>query len=354
MAEPDGGNGFQTCPAAARIEAPVCSVCIANYNGEKLLDDCLQSVLTQQTEGAIEVIVHDDASTDASVELLRSKYPQVEVLVSHANVGFCIANNRMAAIARGDYVLLLNNDAALAPDAIARLLDMATSLRQPAILTLPQLDWETGTLVDRGCLLDPFFNPIPNLDPNRDEVAYVIGACLWCPRETWLALGGFPEWMESIGEDLYLCNLARLRGIPVRALRESHYRHHQGMSFGGNRADGGLRTSIRRRQLSERNKTRALMVLAPGFVMWPLLGIHLVMLACEGIVLSLLRRDATLLREVYLPALATPFRESTALRKRRHDVQKTRTVSLRKWFSAVRWRLRKLALLRRYGVPAVQ
>lgn len=334
--------------------APRISVCIANYNGEHLLGDCIDSVLAQDLPETIEIIVHDDASTDGSLALLRERYPGAKVIPSKSNVGFCIANNRMVEAATGEFVLLLNNDAALAPDAVRHLLDMAERIECPSILTLPQIDWENGTLVDRGCLLDPFFNPIPNLDDKYDEVAYVIGACLWCPRETWNALGGFPEWMESIGEDLYLCNLARLRGIPVRALRESHYRHRQGASFGGNRADGGLRTSIRRRRLSESNKTRALMVLMPGPTMWPLLWAHLIALAGEGLVLSLLRRDATLLREVYLPALATPFRECAVLRVRRRDAQASRTVSVRKWFSAARWQFRKLSMLRSYGVPVVR
>lgn len=341
-------------PGLSAPAHPRVSVCIANFDGEALLPACIDSVLAQATGAAVEIFVHDDCSRDVSVRLLRERYPSVHVLASDENVGFCIGNNRMVARARGDFVLLLNNDAALAPDAIERLLEMAELMGRPAILTLPQVDWETGALVDRGCLLDPFFNPIPNLDADRDEVAYVIGACLWCPRETWHALGGFPEWMESIGEDLYLCNLARLRCIPVRALRESHYRHRQGASFGGNRADGGLRTSIRRRRLSERNKTRALIVLAPGPTMWPLLALHLLALAGEGLVLSLLRREAPLLREVYIPALATPFREYAVLRVRRLDAQETRTVSVRKWFSAVRWQLRKLAMLRSYGVPTVR
>lgn len=332
---------------------PRVSVCIANFDGEVLLPACIDSVLTQSTNAAIEILVHDDCSRDASVRILREHYPSVHVLASDENVGFCISNNRMVARARGDFVLLLNNDAALAPDAIGHLLEMAELMGHPALLTLPQLDWESGTLVDRGCLLDPFLNPIPNLDANQDEIAFVIGACLWCPRETWHALGGFPEWMESIGEDLYLCNLARLRGIPVRVLRKSHYRHRQGASFGGNRADGGLRTSIRRRRLSERNKTRALIVLAPGPTMWPLLAMHLFALAGEGFVLSLIRLDTTLFREIYLPAIATPFRECGVLRKRRRDVQESRTVSVRKWFSAVRWQLRKLAMLRIYGIPTV-
>lgn len=343
----------QQYPALNRPSAPVCSVCIANYNGAAILDECIASVLAQRVDGDIEIIVHDDASTDGSIPLLRERYPQVELLVSQENVGFCASNNRMASHARGEYILLLNNDAALCPEALDTLVSAARAGR-PGILTLPQYDWESGNLVDRGCLLDPFCNPIPNLDPKRHEVAYVIGACMFLPRFVWNDLDGLPEWFESIGEDMYLCGLARLRGLPVTALAASGYRHRQGATFGGNRADAGLRTSIRRRRLSERNKTRTLMILTPGLAMWPLLFTHLWALAIEGFVLSMLRRDVTLLGEIYLPALREPFREWVALRTRRREVQAERTISVTGWFSVVRWQLRKVAMLARYGIPKVR
>jgi GT2 family glycosyltransferase len=330
-------------------------VCIANFDGEALLPGCIDSVLAQDSGAAIELLVHDDASRDGSVALLRARYPYVHVLASEENVGFCIGNNRMVEAANGEFVLLLNNDATLQPDAIRQLLADAERHATPAILTLPQYDWATGTLVDRGCLLDPFCNPIPNLDATRIDVAYVIGACLWCPREAWHALGGFPEWMESLAEDLYLCGAARLRGVSVRALSTSGYRHRQGATFGGNRAGtDGLQTSVKRRRLSERNKTRALFILTPGLAMWPLLVAHLVTLAVEGLVLSLLRRDAILWRAVYGPAIATPFREASFLVPLRREVQATRVISVARWFSVVRWQLRKVALLARYGVPSVR
>lgn len=344
----------QQYPAMNRTSTPICSVCIANYNGAAMLADCLASVFAQSVVSEIEVIVHDDASTDDSVSLLRGHYPQVELLVSPENVGFCVSNNRMVAHARGEFILLLNNDAALCPGALDSLIHAAQASDRPGILTLPQYDWESGTLVDRGCLLDPFCNPIPNLDPKQSQVAYVIGACMFLPRAIWNDLGGLPEWFESIAEDMYLCGLARLRGVPVAALTASGYRHRQGTTFGGNRAERGINTSIKRRHLSERNKTRALMILTPGLLMWPLLCLHLFALTLEGAVLSIQRGDAILLRDVYGPAMITPFREWAILRTHRRDAQATRTISIAQWFSAMRWQLRKVAMLVRYGVPKVQ
>jgi GT2 family glycosyltransferase len=334
---------------------PLLSVCIANYNGAAILRDCIDSVLAQAGAHPLELIVHDDASDDGSLELLRSAYPDVRVIASEANVGFCIANNRMVRAARGEYVLLLNNDAALLPGALDALVAAARTQPRPAIFTLPQVDWQDGRLVDRGCLLDPFNNPVPNLDPARSEVAMAIGACLFLPRALWDELGGFPDWFGSIGEDLYLCGLARLRGYPVLALAHGGYRHRQGHSFGGNRPDGTrLSSTLRRRRLSERNKTLALAVLTPGLVAWPLLALHLAALVLEGVVLALARLDATLFARIYAHAAAELVRQARHGWPARRQAQRTRTVTARAYFRCFVPYPRKLALLLKHGFPTVR
>ena len=345
----------QRGPALNPDMPPRISVCIANYNGANVLGDCIDSVLAQTTDAPVEIIVHDDASTDASLQLLRERYPQVDLIASDANVGFCIANNRMVAQAQGEFVLLLNNDAALAPDALAALLQEAGQQQRQGILALPQHDWESGALVDRGCLLDPFYNPVPNTDPQRRDVAMVIGACLWIPRALWHELGGFPEWFESIGEDLYLCCRARLAGYPVQVPAASSYRHRQGASFGGNRAGtSGLATTYRRRRLSERNKTFALIVCTPAPLLWLLLPLHLLALTLEGFVLSLLRRDARLWREVYAGVWGTLWVQRKQLRAQRDAVQSAPHPLPRRYFSGFVLRLRKLDMLLRHGAPEIR
>ena len=334
------------------MSTPVCTVCIANFNGEALLPDCIDSVLQQDCDFDIEIIVHDDASTDASVDILKSRYPGVKIIESEDNVGFCISNNRMAAQANGDYLLLLNNDAALYSDALQTLFDHAQSIPEPSILSLPQYDWTTGKLVDRGCLLDPFYNPVPNTDPQRREVAYVIGACLWIPRKLWLALGGFPEWMESIAEDMYLGCRARLSGCNVLVTTESGYRHRQGVSFGGNRAGRkGLSTTYRRRYLSERNKTAVLITCTPSPFGWLLLLLHSSLLLLEGVCMTVIRRDARILGDVYYSTLKDTARHIPRLFNLRKDIQKGRKISFAVFFSAFSPRLRKMELLFRHGVP---
>ncbi len=341
-------------PAINRAERPVCSICVANYNGINLLDDCLASVFAQQGDVSIEIIVHDDASTDGSVALLRKRYPQVELLASDQNVGFCVSNNRMVEQARGEFLLLLNNDAGLHKDAIATLLAAARAKTTPAILTLPQYDWTTNTLVDRGCQLDPFYNPVPNLDATRENVAMAIGACMFLPRTLWNELGGFPDWIESIGEDMYLCCLARLRGYEVAALRSSGFRHRLGASFGGARIDGKkLSTTIRRRQLSERNKTFVLVVCTPTAAMWCLLSVHLASLLLEGLVIGVIRWDFRIFSAVYANALRSLMRERRRLFLLRKHIQSSRITSANAYFRPFTRLPYKLVMLFRYGIPKV-
>lgn len=333
---------------------PVISVCIANFNGEQLLSECIDSVLAQDVDCEVEILVHDDDSQDSSLALLANSYPQARVLVSEVNVGFCMANNRMAMQARGEYLLLLNNDATLDPGALQAFMTEMASIDGDAILTLPQYDWTTGKLVDRGCLLDPFYNPVPNTDAGRDEVAYVIGACLWIPRRLWHKLGGFPEQFGSLAEDMYLCCAARLRRIPVYCIDGSFYHHRQGASFSGNRAESGLRTTYRRRALSERNKTWVMLTCTPGWIVWPLLVVHLALLYAEGATLSLLRRDGRLWREVYRPILAGILTSREEWRTLRRRTQAARRTTQRGWWNIFVWMPRKLSLLIRHGLPEVQ
>lgn len=333
---------------------PLISVCIANFNGEHLLLDCITSVLTQRGEFDLEVLVHDDASTDASMAVLN-QFPQVRLIVSECNVGFCVANNRMVNEASGHYILLLNNDAALFHDAIDNLVRESERSARPRILSLPQYDWETAALVDRGCLLDPFNVPTPNLLRQRKQVAYVIGACLWMKRTDWLRLGGFPEWMGSIGEDLFLCSNARLQGMTVEVIQQSGYRHRQGMTFGGNRVGAdGLMTNYRRRRLSETNRAATLVICMPGLIWFPWALLHASVLAVEGIVVCVFKRSYDPWRKIYGATLSWLWGNKLMLMSVRGKIQGTRKVRVKEYVKGgYTWRFRKLSILLRHGFPKI-
>lgn len=335
--------------------SPVCSVCIANYNGINLIEACIDSVLNQDWQQFTEIIVHDDASTDGSVALIQDRYPQVKIIESRENVGFCISNNRMVAVAQGEFILLLNNDAVLLPDALRTLYSHARLAAMPAILSLPQYDAASGELIDIGNYFDPFLNPIPNRETAIKESGMVIGACLWLPKSLWEELEGFPDWFGSIAEDMYLCCVARLWGYQVLALPQSGFRHWLGSSLGGARVVGNmLSTKASRRALSERNKSFVMVLLYPWPALIPILPLHLLLLLVEGVLLSSIKRDFGLFRNVYLTCPLALWKERKRLHVLRSSIQAKNKISMCGFFSVFHWLPYKLKMLVNYGIPEIK
>jgi len=88
------------------------SVVVANWNGEAFLARCLSSALlsARRVGQPFEMIVVDDGSTDASVEIVRQQFPRVHLLARGQNRGFATTVNEGVEAARGRYIILLNND----------------------------------------------------------------------------------------------------------------------------------------------------------------------------------------------------------------------------------------------------
>lgn len=85
------------------------SVIIPNWNGKHLLKTCLTS-LEKQTLKDFEIIVVDNGSSDGSVEFLKENFPKVKIIKLDKNYGFAKAVNMGIKLARGKYIVLLNND----------------------------------------------------------------------------------------------------------------------------------------------------------------------------------------------------------------------------------------------------
>ncbi len=88
---------------------PIASIVIPNWNGAEHLPTCLES-LRRQTLPDVEVIVADNGSTDGSLPLLARDYPEAQVLALEENRGFAGACNAGMRAARGEFIVLLNND----------------------------------------------------------------------------------------------------------------------------------------------------------------------------------------------------------------------------------------------------
>ena len=109
------------------------TVVIPNYNGLKFLEDCMES-LRAQTFRDFEVLIIDNASSDGSVEFLRSNYPEARLIVNETNLGFSGAVNIGIRESHSPYVLLLNNDVKADPGFVGEL--TAAIERSPKIFSV--------------------------------------------------------------------------------------------------------------------------------------------------------------------------------------------------------------------------
>ena len=343
---------MQTTPGD---KLPHISVCIANYNGIDIIGPCLDSILNQQVDCEIEILIHDDASTDGSADFIKSKYPHVTLIESKKNIGYCKSNNLMAKNATGNYLLFLNNDVTLFSEALDVLYKYSKSCDKPHILSLPQFDMDSGEIIDYGNSLDLFLNPAANKSPDHNKIGMVIGALLWIPRLAWDEIGGFPEWFESLSEDMYLCMYALILGYNISVLHLSGYYHKVGHSFGGGKLiNNKMITTFTRRRLSERNKCYVMFLFYPMLLFYVIFPIHVLLLFAEGLLLSIIKKNNKIFFNIYSPALSSIWKYKYFLAKNRKIIQSRRKIGYLKFLSVFTFMPVKLKMFLRHGIPTIR
>lgn len=98
--------------------SPDASVIVVSFNTRDLLRECLLTLRRAADDVSYEAIVVDNASRDGSADMVATEFPWVRLIRSETNLGFAAANNRAFEIARGAYIILLNSDAFLRPNAL--------------------------------------------------------------------------------------------------------------------------------------------------------------------------------------------------------------------------------------------
>lgn len=123
------------------------SVIIPNWNGSKLLEDCLKS-LGRQTFKDFEIILVDNGSTDDSLEYVKDNYPEVKIIPLQKNFGFAKAINEGVKTSSAKYVLFLNNDTSVDKDWIKYLIARADSHPEVISVNSKLLNFYDKKLVD--------------------------------------------------------------------------------------------------------------------------------------------------------------------------------------------------------------
>jgi GT2 family glycosyltransferase len=104
--------------------APTVSIILVNWNGQHLLGPCLDA-LQRQTYRDFEIILVDNASSDGSPEWVAEHYPAVRIVRNEDNLGFAAGNNRGFEAARGEFLVLVNNDTEAEPGFLEALVEAA-------------------------------------------------------------------------------------------------------------------------------------------------------------------------------------------------------------------------------------
>ena len=200
--------------------APSVSIVVPSAGGVELLAECL-GALREQSFRDFETIVVDDASSDGTRELVRDRFREMRLVELPANVGPAGAANAGAAVAQGDYLALLNDDAVPEPGWLEELVACARRHPRAASVASKILRRSDRSLLDGAgdCLtfsLKAYRRGLGERDERQyeteEEVFSASGtACLW-RADAFRALGGFDEALFAYYEDVDLGFRARIAG----------------------------------------------------------------------------------------------------------------------------------------------
>jgi len=213
------------------------SFVIPLYNCLALTQACVASLRENLPDGLThEIILVDDGSTDGTRDWLATLRAPFRAVLNDQNLGYAGANNRGAAVATGDFLVLLNNDLVLTRNWLPPMLAAQRRFGSRAgVVGNVQLDARTGAADHSGIFVNLKAKPehdrsLPPrwtrwLHPVR-QVAAVTGACALIERSLWEKLGGFDEGFLNGGEDVDLCLRARAANrINIVALRSTVLHH---------------------------------------------------------------------------------------------------------------------------------
>lgn len=243
------------------------SIIVVNWNVCDLLESCLRSI--EKNIGLaperFEVLVVDNNSADKSVEMVRSKFPQFQLIANEDNRGFGRANNQAFLQCKGDLTLLLNPDTEISEGAIPRMLEIMRETPDAGILgarlsntdgsfqrssggALPTLWNVAWHYLFLNQLLPKKWAPFPTFLiedlPGTNDIGWVSGAALMISRD---ATGNsiFDDQFFMYGEDLELCDRVQRSGKRVMYTSEAIVMHHLRQSLAKHTSEDILASAVR-------------------------------------------------------------------------------------------------------------
>lgn len=222
------------------------SIIIVNYNGARLLADCLESIEECRKAVDLEVWVVDNASVDDSIETLSRSFPYVKIIRNDENRGFAAANNQALRVATGEKVLLLNNDTIVHPLALESMIECMDKHAEIGVLG-PLLLNADGSIQSCGLRFPhPLLAPWRSLrakmgrssrkcvDSGTEPVPVdaVVGAAMLIRRQTLQQVGLMDEGFFFYAEEADWCYRAHEARWTVATLPSARITHLGGQTAG--------------------------------------------------------------------------------------------------------------------------
>lgn len=221
------------------------AVVILNYNGAQMLRDFLPSVLQFSPEA--EVVVADNASTDESVHVMRSEFPDVRLVLLDKNYGFADGYNLALRQVEAEYYLLLNSDVEVTPGWLAPMLafmdeNVGVAACQPKLLSYKQKTMfeyagAAGGFLDiygypfcRGRIFDTVEQDNGQYDSVTD-LFWATGAALMIRAADYWSAGGLDGTFFAHMEEIDLCWRLRARGRRIVCITRSVVYHVGGATL---------------------------------------------------------------------------------------------------------------------------
>jgi GT2 family glycosyltransferase len=213
---------------------PLVSIVIVAFNSKADLERCLPTLATQDVEH--EIILVDNCSTDGTFEWLQRSYPQVRVMALGGNLGYAAGNNHGIQAARGRYVLVLNPDTMVHPEAITELVRVAESC--PRAFVTAKLIQPDGSL--NACGNQMHYTGITTCTGRgQNPVEYrgvrpsflLSGAAILAPKVAWLDVGAFDEHFFLYMEDADLSLRAQLKGYTLLCAANAVMTHRYSLNM---------------------------------------------------------------------------------------------------------------------------
>lgn len=234
---------------------------ILTYNAARFIVPCLEA-LRKNTPLAHRTVVVDNASTDGTLDLVRERFPDVEVVETGANVGVSKGNNLVLVRREADAYVLLNPDTEVGPGWLEALLAEADADPHTGIVG-GKLLYPDGRIQHAGGEAAPtgprHVGVFHSADAFADaaDVDYVTFACALVKREVVERIGYLDEAFSPFYyEDADYCFRARAAGFRVRYTPRCVVIHHEGGAI-------GKRMSIQKARVFERNRLRFKLVHDP-------------------------------------------------------------------------------------------